>query len=82
MDSSSVEVELPDPLRRFVDARVSAGDFVDSADYLRELVRRDREAQVTRLRELIQEGLDSGPARELSDADWVELRQRALGTSR
>ena len=82
MDWSTVEVELPDPLRRFVDTRVSAGDFVDSADYLRELVRRDREAQVTRLRELIQEGLDSGPARELSDADWVELRQRALGTSR
>lgn len=82
MDSNTVNVELPDALRGFVDARVSSGDFADAAEYLRELVRRDREAQLSRLRELIQQGLDSGPARELTEADWADSRQRALSPAR
>lgn len=82
MDSNTVNVELPDALRSFVDARVNSGDFADAAEYLRDLVRRDREAQLSRLRELIQEGLDSGPARELTDADWADLKQRALSPGR
>jgi putative addiction module CopG family antidote len=81
MNTSTVQVELPDPLGGFVAARVREGDFVDAAAYLQDLVRRDREAQVGRLRDLVQEGLDSGPARELSEADWATLRHRALGVA-
>ena len=31
-----------------------------------------------RLRELIEEGLASGPARPMTEADWTELRARAM----
>lgn len=78
MSSSKVSVELPDPLGRFVDAQVQSGRFSDAAAYLQHLVRREREAELARFRGLIQEGLDSGPARELTTADWADLRHRAL----
>ena len=64
MDKNTVTVELPDRLRSFVDERLRLGDYADAGEYLRDLVRRDREEQAgKRLRELIEEGLASGPAR-------------------
>lgn len=79
MDSTTLQVELPDSLRSYVDERVRTGDYPDAGAYFRDLVQRDHAAHAgRRLRELIQEGLDSGPARELTDADWAELRMRAL----
>ncbi|MFN7571672.1 MAG: type II toxin-antitoxin system ParD family antitoxin [Betaproteobacteria bacterium] len=79
MDQPALQVELPDSLRRFVDERVQRGDYTDAGEYLRDLVRRDREAQAAQcLRELIQEGLASGPARALGDADWSDLRASAV----
>ncbi len=39
------------------------------------MYRRDQDEQAAkRLRDLIQEGLESGPGRELTRADWAELR--------
>ncbi len=79
MEEHAITVEMPDPLRSFVAEQVRSGPYADEAEYLRDLVRRDREAQASvRLRELIEEGLASGPARAMSEAEWAELRQRAL----
>lgn len=76
---TTLEHALPETLRAYVEQRVRDGDYADTAEYLRDLVRRDREAQAAkRLRELIEEGLNSGPAREMSEADWAELRRVAL----
>ncbi|MDP1647332.1 MAG: type II toxin-antitoxin system ParD family antitoxin [Rubrivivax sp.] len=78
MATPALQVDLPEPLRRYVDERVQRGDYADAGEYLRDLVRRDHEAQaVQRLRELIEEGLASGPARPMTEADWTELRARA-----
>ncbi|MFN9211673.1 MAG: type II toxin-antitoxin system ParD family antitoxin [Betaproteobacteria bacterium] len=83
MDHPALQLELPDSLRRFVDERVQRGDYADAAEYLRDLVRRDREAQAAqRLRELIQEGLASGPPRALGESDWSDLRARAVQATR
>lgn len=79
MDKNTLSVVMPDPLRSFVDERVRRGDYADEGEYLRDLVRRDREAQAaTRLRELIEEGLASGPPRAMSADDWADLRKLAL----
>jgi antitoxin ParD1/3/4 len=79
MEDNTLTVELPDSLRSFVDERVRRGDYADEGEYLRDLVRRDREGQAAaRLRELIEEGLASGPPRSMSEADWAELRKLAL----
>lgn len=79
MSSISVSVDLPDAMRTFVEERVRLGAYADAAEYLRDLVRRDREGQAAeRLRELIQEGLASGPAAPMTDDDWAALRARAI----
>ena len=79
MSATDLHFELPEPLRTFVDERVRQGDYADPGEYLRDLVRRDREAQAAqRLRELIQEGLASGPAKAMTEDDWAQLRLRAL----
>ena len=82
MDAKPVNVEMPDALRNFVDERVRDGDYADAGEYLRDLVRRDREQQAAaRLRELIEEGLASGPPREMNESDWAGLRALAMRTS-
>ncbi len=72
---------LPESLRAYIDERVRSGQYGNTSEYLRDLIRRDREEQAKeRLRELIAEGLSSGPGRPLDDTVAAELRDRALGT--
>lgn len=77
MENSTFSVELPEPLHGYVRERVECGEFADEAAYLRDLVRQDRDRRATeRLRELIAEGLASGPATPLIEADIARIRQR------
>ena len=72
---------LPEALRRYIDLRVRSGQYGNTSEYLRELVRRDQEEQAKkRLRELIEEGLQSGPGRTLTPKVAAELKKRALGS--
>ena len=74
---------LPDTLRNYIEQRVRSGPYGNTSEYLRELVRRDQEEQAKkRLRELIEEGLQSGPGRALTDDLAAELKKRALGRRR
>ena len=77
MDNSTLSVELPEPLHGYVKERVECGEFPDEAAYLRDLVRQDRERRAAqRLRELIDEGLASGPPTPLTEADVARIRER------
>jgi antitoxin ParD1/3/4 len=79
MNDKTLQIDMPDPLHSFVSERVRGGGYVDEGDYLRDLVRRDREAQAAeRLKALIEEGLASGPPRAMSDQDWADLRRLAI----
>lgn len=70
---------LPPELRDFVDARVGSGEYGNTSEYLRELIRRDQRSQAAlRLRSLIADGIESGEGRRLTDDLVGELRQRAL----
>ncbi len=60
---SEISISLPSDLQRWIDSRVSAGAYVDPADYVRDLLRRDQDdhvAEVGRVRGLIDQGLASG----------------------
>lgn len=71
---------LPEALRSYIDLRVRSGQYGNTSEYLRELIRRDQEEQAKkRLRELIEEGLQSGPGRTLTPKVAAELKKRALG---
>jgi antitoxin ParD1/3/4 len=66
--------------RAHIDQRVQSGQYGNTSEYLRELVRRDQGEQARkRLRDLIEAGLNSGVGRTLTPEVAMELRQRALG---
>ncbi len=72
---------LPESLRDYIDQRVRTGDYGNTSEYLRELIRRDQHDEAARrFRLLIAEGLESGEGRRLTDDVIDELRDRALGT--
>ncbi len=69
---------LPEELRDYVDERVASGEYGNTSEYLRELIRRDREKQaIDRLRALVVEGLESGAPVPLTGEHVEQLRSRA-----
>ena len=71
-----VNVSLPDDLSRWAESRVADGGYADPADYVRDVVRRDREYQekLAALRAAIDEGRQSGVS-ERDPFDYLaELR--------
>ena len=71
---------LPESMREYIDNRVAAGNYGNTSEYIRDLVRRDQEEQAKkRLRDLIEEGLASGPGRRRTKADEKELLAIARG---
>jgi antitoxin ParD1/3/4 len=80
MSKTTMSFALPDELRSYIDQRVQSGQYGNTSEYLRELIRRDQEEQAkSRLRALIEEGLQSGQGRTLTPKVAAELKKRALG---
>lgn len=74
---------LPEELRAYVDERVASGEYGNTSEYLRELIRRDRQEQaITKLRALVAEGLESGAPVPLTEDRIERLRRKALGSTR
>ncbi|WP_375394223.1 type II toxin-antitoxin system ParD family antitoxin [uncultured Sphingomonas sp.] len=74
---SQLNLSLPVDLQRYVDARVSDEGYADSADFLRDLIRRDQdayEADLPRLRALWQEGVASG----IVDAEPEDILEQII----
>jgi len=76
--STSMNVSLPRTLRSFVDERVSTSSYTSASEYVRELIRKDREHRAAndRLEELLLEGLASGPSSEWTEGEWTSIRER------
>ena len=80
MSRHTLSLTLPEAMRAYVDTRVSAGNYENTSEYIRDLVRKDQEEQAkARLRSLIGEGLASGPGLPRSKADNEELLAIARG---
>ena len=61
---ATLNISMPDELRAFIEARVRTGEYQSASDYLRDLIRHDREET----KQLLVENLDSGPPCPLSMA--------------
>lgn len=60
---SQLNVSIPPALKTWIDSRVAEGRYSSASDYIRDLVRRDQDAETEEtqwLRGLIAEGLASG----------------------
>lgn len=72
---------LPEAMRQYIDERVASGQYGNTSEYLRDLIRRDQHAQAAeRLRSLIADGIASGESREATPQVLAELRHRALSS--
>jgi antitoxin ParD1/3/4 len=87
--SSSLNVQLTDALRRYVDERASDKDvYATPSEYIRDLIRRDMQDRAIALNVL--EGLDdlkhgrfsSRSIRDFKDEDWRPMRARYVLTAR
>ena len=71
---------IPEELRGYVDERVQSGEYGNTSEYLRDLIRQDRREQASlRLRSLIADCLESGEGRPFDDRRVGELRDLAVG---
>jgi antitoxin ParD1/3/4 len=73
-----MHIEIPAESEQFVQARAAAAGFDNVQDYVLNLILEDDAAQFdrTRLERLAIEGLESGDAGTLTQADWQEMRAK------
>jgi len=76
--STSMNVSLPKALRSYVDECVSSASYTSASEFVRELIRRDREHRAAhdRLEALLVDGLTSGSANGWTEDDWAAIRER------
>lgn len=70
-----MNISLPEQLKRYVDEQVATGGFGTSSEYVRDLIRRDRDRAT--LRVLLLDGAASQPGAAVDDAYFDALRRRA-----
>lgn len=70
----TMNISLPDALKAFVDEQVAARGYGTSSEYVRELIRKDRDRQ--HLRGLLLEGAGSAPGAPADEATFAGLRAR------
>ena len=76
----TMNIALTEPMRAYVAERVASGDYGNTSEYVRDLIRKDqREQRLLRLRAMVEEGLASGPATADRRADHDELMAIARG---
>lgn len=74
----SMNISLPDPLKKFVDGQIAQGRYSSASEYIRELIRADEKRKAEeQLEAKLLEGLNS-PEGELTPADWRAIRKDAL----
>ena len=73
---ATMNVSLPDPMKKWVNDQAEAGRYGNASDYVRDLIRKDqgRQEKMTELRALIDEGLSSG----ISDKSMADIRKEVI----
>ncbi len=72
----TMNISLPDPLKQFVDKRLSEGRHSSVSEYVRELIRADeRKWAQDQLEAWLMEGME-GPSTPMTKEDWADIRKR------
>ena len=72
---TTMNISLPDSLKAYVDQRVSQEGYGTSSEYVRELIRRDKDR--SQLRAMMLKGLASPVTGQADAAYFQSLRKRA-----
>ncbi|MDP4026605.1 type II toxin-antitoxin system ParD family antitoxin [Methylobacterium sp. NEAU 140] len=83
---ATMTVSLPDPMKEWIEAQIKGGDYASASDYVRDLVRRDRERRghpeltIDDLGRIVDEARASGVStRSVADI-MAAAKKRALAT--
>lgn len=83
---SSLNISLPEQLRSYVESRVRGGDYGTPSEYVRELIRRDKELRRARLETELVEALHSGDIEltpgDLKKSSLVTVLRKKLGNGK
>lgn len=75
----TMNISLPDELKGFVEEQVASKGYGTSSEYVRDLIRKDRDRQ--QLRALLVEGARSAPGEPADAAYFNALRDRIRSTT-
>jgi len=72
---TTITITLPDSVSEYLDSEMKSRGIEDPSEYFQNLLIEDQKrAEMERLCELIQEGLDSASS-EMTQEDWREIRE-------
>lgn len=72
---TSMNVSLPESMRRFIEDQIATGGYGTVSEYFRELVRADKQRKAEdELAALLLQGIKSGKATPMTNQDWTEIR--------
>ena len=71
---STMNVSLPDELKSYVDEQVGDGGYGSTSEYVRDLIRRDKERQ--QLRRVLLDGAASSQGPVAGASYFLSLRER------
>lgn len=74
---ATMNISLTDDLKQFIDEQVVTHGYGSTSEYLRELIRKQRD--VAQLRKMLLDGANSGAGRLVDDAFFAELGDLAGG---
>ena len=79
---ATMTVSLPDPMKDWIEAQIQQGDYASVSDYVRDLVRRDRnrreqELTMGQLREKLAASRDSGVSTRTVDEIFAQAQDMA-----
>ncbi|MGH9380701.1 MAG: type II toxin-antitoxin system ParD family antitoxin [Thermoanaerobaculia bacterium] len=77
---STMNISLPDSLKAFVEEQIVQHGYGTISEYVRELIRKDRDR--LHLRNLLLEGASSSPSRQADATYFDVLRSRVRGSVR
>lgn len=77
---TTMNISLPDGLKSFVDERVASEGYGTSSEYVRELIRRDKDRR--QFKEHLLTGLRSGAAGPMDNAYFEQLRNSLKKSSK
>lgn len=74
---STMNISLPEELKTFVDHRIRDEGYGSSSEYMRELIRRDRDR--TQFRQYLLDGIEAKPVGRMDAAYFAALRKQLKG---
>ena len=74
---ATMNISLPDPMKRWVEGQAATGRFSNDSDYVRDLIRRDQERadKIAAMQRLVDEAEASG----VSALSMAQILEKARG---